>query len=45
MRDQLVGLLRRVDAVARLSQGNRNVQLNPRPVSEDDARTILAAAY
>lgn len=34
-----------LDAVARLSQGNRNVQGNPRPVTEDDARTILAAAF
>jgi alcohol dehydrogenase class IV len=33
-----------LDAVARLSQGNRNVQANARPVSEDDARAILAAA-
>jgi alcohol dehydrogenase len=34
-----------LDAVARLSQGNASVQRNPRPVSEDDARAILAAAY
>jgi alcohol dehydrogenase class IV len=34
-----------LDAVARLSQSNANVQNNPRPVSEDDARAILAAAY
>ena len=34
-----------LDAVARLSQGNRSVQANPRPVTEDDARAILAAAY
>ncbi len=34
-----------LDAVARLSQSNRNVQANPRPVSEDDARGILAAAF
>ena len=34
-----------LDAVSRLSQANRNVQLNVRPVSEDDARSILAAAY
>jgi maleylacetate reductase len=33
-----------VDAVARLSQGNRNVQHNPRPVSEGDARALLTAA-
>ena len=34
-----------LDAVARLSQGNRNVQANPRPVSEPDARALLAAAF
>ncbi|HZQ26201.1 MAG TPA: iron-containing alcohol dehydrogenase family protein [Acidimicrobiales bacterium] len=34
-----------LDVIARMSQDNRNVQLNPRPVSEDDARTILAAAF
>jgi maleylacetate reductase len=34
-----------LDAIARLSQSNRNVQLNPKPVSEDDARAILAAAF
>ncbi len=34
-----------LDAVSRLSQGNRNVQVNIRPVSEDDARAILAAAF
>ncbi len=34
-----------LDAVARLSQSNSNVRNNPRPVSEDDARGILAAAY
>jgi maleylacetate reductase len=34
-----------IDAVARMSQGNRGVQNNPRPVSEDDARAILAAAF
>lgn len=33
-----------LDAVARLSQGNRSVRANPRPVSEDDARAILEAA-
>jgi maleylacetate reductase len=33
-----------LDAVARLSQDNRNVGANARPVSEDDARAILAAA-
>jgi maleylacetate reductase len=34
-----------LDAVARLSQSNHNVKNNPRPVSEDDARAILSAAY
>ncbi|MEY2477696.1 MAG: maleylacetate reductase [Actinomycetota bacterium] len=34
-----------IDAVARLSQSNGNVQANPKPVSEDDARGILEAAY
>ncbi|MDQ3756577.1 MAG: iron-containing alcohol dehydrogenase family protein [Actinomycetota bacterium] len=34
-----------VEAVARLSQGNGNVQANPRPVSEADALAILQAAY
>ncbi|MEY2423675.1 MAG: maleylacetate reductase [Acidimicrobiaceae bacterium] len=34
-----------LDAVARLSQANHNVRNNIRPVSEDDARTILSAAY
>ena len=34
-----------LDAVARLSQSNHNVRNNIRPVSEDDARGILAAAY
>jgi maleylacetate reductase len=34
-----------LDAVARASQGNGSVQTNPRPVSENDARAILAAAY
>ena len=33
-----------LDVVARLSQGNRSVQANIRPVSEADARAILAAA-
>ena len=32
-----------LDAVAELAPGNRNVVNNPRPVSEDDARAILAA--
>jgi len=34
-----------LDAVARMSGGNFSVGANPRPVSEDDARAILAAAY
>ena len=34
-----------VDAVASLAAGNRNVANNPRPVSEDDAKGILLAAY
>ena len=34
-----------LDAVARMSQSNQNVRHNVRPVSEDDAREILAAAY
>jgi alcohol dehydrogenase len=34
-----------LDAVARMSQGNPNVGFNPRPVTEDRAREILAAAW
>ncbi|HKA05126.1 MAG TPA: iron-containing alcohol dehydrogenase [Acidimicrobiales bacterium] len=34
-----------LDAVARLSQSNVAVRANPRPVSEEDARAILAAAW
>ena len=34
-----------LDAVARLATGNRNLAANPKPVSEEDARAILAAAY
>ncbi len=34
-----------LDVVARLSQSNGNVQANPRPVSEDDARRVLEAAF
>jgi alcohol dehydrogenase class IV len=34
-----------LDAVARLSQSNVSVRANPRPVSEEDARAILAAAW
>ena len=32
-----------LDAVARLSQGNRAVQRNPRPLDEDAVRSMLAA--
>ena len=34
-----------LDAVVRLSQSSPAVQMNPRPVSEDDARAILEAAF
>jgi maleylacetate reductase len=34
-----------LDAVARLSQASVAVRANPRPVSEEDARAILAAAF
>jgi alcohol dehydrogenase class IV len=34
-----------LDAVARMSQGNVNVGFNPRPVSEEAARQILAEAW
>jgi alcohol dehydrogenase class IV len=34
-----------IDAVVRLSQSSPAVQMNPRPVSEDDARSILEAAF
>ncbi|HEV3225255.1 MAG TPA: iron-containing alcohol dehydrogenase [Acidimicrobiales bacterium] len=34
-----------LDAVARLSQSNHSVRQNVRPVSEDEAREVLAAAY
>jgi maleylacetate reductase len=34
-----------LDAVARMSSGSPSVAANPRPVGEDDARAILAAAY
>ena len=34
-----------LDAVARMSQGNVNVGFNPRPVSEEAAREILAEAW
>lgn len=33
-----------IDAVAQVSQENRNVTANPRPVSVEDARAILTAA-
>jgi len=34
-----------VDAVVRLAASNRSVASNPRPVTEDDARLILEAAF
>jgi maleylacetate reductase len=34
-----------LEAVARLSQANANVSRNPRPVTEDDALSILRAAW
>jgi maleylacetate reductase len=34
-----------LDAVARMAEGNGNVQANPRPVTEADARQILEAAF
>jgi maleylacetate reductase len=34
-----------IDAVVRLTGGNRNIAANPRPVSDDDARAILEAAF
>jgi len=34
-----------LDAVVRLSQSSPAVQMNPKPVSEDDARSILEAAF
>ena len=34
-----------IDAVVRLSQSSPGVQMNPRPVSEDDAREILEASF
>jgi maleylacetate reductase len=34
-----------LEVVARLSQSNGSVQANPRPVTEDDARAILDAAF
>ena len=34
-----------VEAVAQQAPSNRNVAANPRPVTEDDAKGILLAAY
>jgi maleylacetate reductase len=34
-----------IDAVARMSQGQPEVAANPRPMSEDDVRAVLAAAF
>lgn len=34
-----------LEAVARLSQSNPNVLLNPKPVTEDDALAVLQAVY
>jgi alcohol dehydrogenase class IV len=34
-----------LDAVVRLSQSSPAVQMNPKPVSADDARSILEAAF
>ena len=34
-----------IDAVVRLAQSSPGVQMNPKPVSEDDARAILEAAF
>ena len=34
-----------LEAVARLSQSNGSVQANPRPVGEEDAQSLLAAAF
>ena len=34
-----------LDAVVRMSQSSAGVQANPRPVSEDEARAILEAAF
>jgi alcohol dehydrogenase class IV len=34
-----------LDVVARLAMDNRNVRNNPGPLTEDDARALLAAAY
>jgi maleylacetate reductase len=34
-----------IDAIVRMSAGNANMANNPRPVSEDDARALLDAAF
>ncbi|MCX7621913.1 MAG: iron-containing alcohol dehydrogenase [Acidimicrobiales bacterium] len=34
-----------IEAVARMSQTNTNVRANPKPVSEDDVREVLEAAF
>jgi alcohol dehydrogenase class IV len=34
-----------IDAVVRQVSGNRNIAANPKPVTEDDARAILEAAF
>ena len=34
-----------IDAVVRLSQSSPGVKANPKPVSEEDARAILGAAW
>ena len=34
-----------LDAVARMAEGNANVRNNPRPVSEDEARELLASIF
>lgn len=34
-----------IEAVARMSQANVNVKANPKPVTEDDARAVLEAAF
>jgi alcohol dehydrogenase class IV len=34
-----------IDAVARMSQGQPEVANNPRPMTEDDVRAVLAAAF
>src|SRR5579864_2703618 len=34
-----------IDAVARMSQGQPDMAANPRPMTEDDVRSVLAAAF